>query len=126
MRSCQNNSLLFDVTAETACSVLADYADSALLKLASAVIEVNVLLPCHDVPAVIDTLRQPTGNVLCAGISAGSSAHWIHDEESTAYLLIGDGRETWDIGLTLSAADRCKIIVVLQNLTTGANAPNYG
>ncbi len=79
--------------------------EGLLIKVASPQLEVNVWLSISEAKEFANVLLlKPSSKALCLGVSAGSTVHWSRDADDRYYLLVGEGGETWDIGLTTNKA----------------------
>jgi hypothetical protein len=103
----------FDVSADLA--QLEGGEEAILLKLSSPQIELNVWL----LPAEVEKLKAlraqtPGLKSLRLGLSVGQSVYWSRDIQGKYYLLVGQGDETWDLGVTLDPVEFESILQALS------------
>jgi len=74
---------------------------SYAVKIASALIELNVIIPQSEISHLKTVLATDwASGALRLGVSAGAPVYWCAGEHGTLSVLIGQDDQTWDIGLT--------------------------
>ncbi len=92
-----------------------------LVKIASALVELNVTIPQSDIGHLQSALRTEWAlGALRLGTSAGAPVYWCAGEKGTLSVLIGQDDETWDIALTLPAS---VIPMIFNGLPNSAGGP---
>ena len=81
-----------------------DGARIFVIKIASALVELNVGIPQSEIGRLHKALSTDwASGALRLGTSAGAPVYWCAGENGTLSVLIGHDDQTWDIGLTLPA-----------------------
>jgi hypothetical protein len=74
--------------------------EAILVKIYSCQIEVNIWIDVSDVAGLRKFISE-NNPYHCAGKSANSTVHWINEGNGDLYILIGEDKDVWDIGLTV-------------------------
>jgi hypothetical protein len=83
-----------------------------LIKLCSDFFELNIWIDAGDIEGLKDIGARKI-KYYQAGKSANSAVHWVL-EAQTAYILIGDDQEAWDIALSVDIGFIKRLIRVLD------------
>ncbi len=92
-------------------------APALLIKISSAVLELNVWLPQQNAPALLAFLTGETTS-LSAGMCAASAVHWARDSDAI-YMLVGVDTECWDVSLIISPDLRQALETAIRQITPG-------
>jgi hypothetical protein len=97
----------FEVTVEDSYDKRGNNA--VLVKIATAVIELNIHLPLSHLPKVFSVANSQ--RFYCdAGESANSPVHWKKESPEEVYILVGDDQDVWDICLLIPNETFAEII----------------
>lgn len=83
--------------------------DAVLVKIATAVIELNIHLQFSHAQKICTSANSET--FYCdAGESANSHVHWKKESAEEVYILVGDDQDVWDICLLIPSETFAEII----------------